>query len=186
MSSVDGGGFVTGLITKHRVIHEMSRRIHPLVPIDAPHAQRLSQQCPEETIECARESRNIDFLSCARESLQMEQDAADARCRPVMDTRFLARKIGIGQGGFPKSSICAEILQIAGETPREYLAKAASDIRRAARTEFEAAHPLQQLVHEGEQELALGAIVQIEAAGGEAGAVGDLLDRRAFIAFLAE
>ena len=95
MSSAPQACFVTGLILKHGVKHEMSCGVDPLLSIDAAHPQRLPQQGPEEAVERAGESRNIDIRARAWKSLEEEEHAADATCCPSVDLRFLARKIGV-------------------------------------------------------------------------------------------
>src|SRR5439155_22789672 len=59
-------------------------------------------------------------------------------------------------------------------------------LRPTRRPQVECAQPVQQLVHQDDQELSLRAKVRVERSGSRPGAGGDLSDRRGVVALLRE
>lgn len=150
------------------------------------HMECFGEEAPEKIVHGAGKAGNIGIAPRCRMSLQQAKEFCNAGRGPGVNRSVLPREHGIGEHGFPPSSIGAEVLEIRGESAFEELPQRAASVARLFRPKIELAEFFQQVVHQREQELALRAVVLIEGADSELGTGRNLFNRSALVASLSE
>jgi hypothetical protein len=174
------------LVSKQRVINQMSGGIDPLIEVGFLASPRHGQQVPEQAVYSPRKAGNINARARARQVLEKLKEGCDAHSGPGSDLSLFPREVWIGKRGFLPGAVSAQILQIWRESTREKCAQAGASVRGSNWTGIKLADFFDKVVHKHEEKLALRAKVLVEAADGKMCVPGDVADGRGLVTVRSE